>query len=119
MASGSLYCGRGRIWSANHNGYRAFQTQGVPIRNERGEIERWLGALTDVQDIIEMEGLLRRTQTDLAESLTALRDSQAQSRAYLANLQAVEKQLAGNASALKQLHDFARRRGRSLHPCAT
>jgi PAS domain S-box-containing protein len=108
-ASGSLYCAHGRIWSANHNGYRAFQTQGVPIRNERGEIERWHGALTDVQDIIEMKVLLRRTQTDLADSLTALRDSQAQSRAYRANLQAVETQLAGNASALKQLHEASAR----------
>jgi PAS domain S-box-containing protein len=109
MASGSLYSAQGRIWSAHHKGYRTFQTQGVPIRNQRGEIERWHGALTDVQDIIEMKVLLRRTQTDLADSLTALRDSQAQSRAYLANLQAVETQLAGNVSALKQLHEASAR----------
>jgi PAS domain-containing protein len=75
MASGWPYSAQGRIWSAKHNGYRAFQMQGVPVRNAQGEIEQWLVALTDVQDIIEMRVLLRRTQTDLADSLTALRDS--------------------------------------------
>ena len=108
-ASGSLYSAQGRIWSAKHNGYRAFQTQGVPIRNERGDIERWLGALTDVQDIIEMKVLLHSAQTDLADSSTALRDSEARSRAYLASRLAVETQLAGNASALKQLHEASAR----------
>jgi PAS domain S-box-containing protein len=109
MASGSPYSAQGRIWSAKHNGYRAFQTQGVPVRNEQGEIERWLGALTDVQDIIEMKVVLDRTQTDLADSLTALRDSETRSRAHLADLQAVETRLAGDASALKQLHEASAR----------
>jgi hypothetical protein len=109
MASGSPCSAQGRIWSAKHNGYRAFQTQGVPVRNEQGEIERWLGALTDVQDLIEMKVLLHRTQTDLADSLTALRDSEARSRAHLADLQAVETRLAGDASALKQLHEASAR----------
>jgi PAS domain S-box-containing protein len=109
MASGSPYSARGRIWSAKYNGYRAFHTHGVPLRNERGEIDRWLGALTDVQDIIETRVLLDRTQTDLTDSLAALRDSEARSRAHLAKLQAVETQLAGNASALKQLHEASAR----------
>jgi PAS domain S-box-containing protein len=109
IASGTPYCAQGRIWSAKHNGYRAFHTQGAPVRNERGEICQWLGALTDVQDFIEMKVLLDRTQTDLANSLTALRESEARSRAHLANLKAVETRLAGDASALKQLHEASAR----------
>ncbi len=109
MATGTPYSAQGRIWSAKHNGYRTFQTHGVPVRNERGEICQWFGALTDVQDFIEMKVLLDRTQIDLANSLTAMRESEARSRAHLANLQAVETRLAGDASALKQLHEASAR----------
>jgi PAS domain S-box-containing protein len=109
VASGSPYCVQGRIWSAKHKGYRAFRTRGVPVRNERGEVEEWLGALTDVQDTIDMEALLDRTQADLADSLKALRQSEAQSRAHFAELHAVEAQLASDASALKQLNEASSR----------
>ena len=50
VASGSPYLTQGRIWSAKHNAYRAFQTRAIPIKNEGGQIEEWLGALTDIQD---------------------------------------------------------------------
>jgi PAS domain S-box-containing protein len=109
VASGSLYAALGRIWSAKHNGYRAFQARGVPVKNERGEIEGWLGTLTDVQDTIDMKVLLDGTQADLADSLKALRESEAQCRVHFADLQAVEAQLASDASALKQLHEASAR----------
>ena len=76
--------GQGRIWSAKHRAYRAFQTRGIPIRNEQGAIEEGVGALTDVQDTIDIKVLLERTQTDLAKSLTELRLSEAKARAHLA-----------------------------------
>ncbi len=117
LASGSQYFTQGRIWSAKHNGYRAFQARGIPIKDEGGEIEEWLGALTDIQDIADLKGLLDRTQTDLADSLKALRASEARSRARLADLQAVEAQLANDASALKQLNEASSRlwQARELH----
>jgi PAS domain S-box-containing protein len=83
VASGSPYFAQGRIWSAKHKDYRAFQMRSIPIWNERGQIDEWLGALTDVQDTIDIKVLLDRTQTDLADSLKALRASEARSRAHL------------------------------------
>jgi PAS domain S-box-containing protein len=77
LTSGSQYFTQGRIWSAKHNGYRAFQTRGIPVKDQRGQVEGWLGALTDIQDAIDIKVLLDRTQTDLAGSLKALRASDA------------------------------------------
>jgi PAS domain S-box-containing protein len=117
VASGSPYFTQGRIWSAKHKDFRAFQMRGIPIRNERGQIDEWLGALTDVQDTIDIKVLLDRTQTDLADSLKALRASEARSRAHLTDLQAFEAQLANDASALKQLNESSSRlwQTRELH----
>ncbi len=109
LASGSQYFTQGRIWSAKHNGYRAFQTRGIPVKDQRGQVEEWLGALTDIQDAIDIKVLLDRTQTDLAGSLKALRASEARSRAHLADLQAVEAQLANDSAVLKQLNEASSR----------
>src|SRR5215470_19888719 len=38
VASGGPYFTQGRVWSAKHGAYRAFQTRGIAIRNERDEI---------------------------------------------------------------------------------
>jgi PAS domain S-box-containing protein len=46
-----------------HDGvYRWFLARGIPIRNEAGEIQRWLGSSTDVQDQKLAEDALRRTE---------------------------------------------------------
>ena len=42
--------------------YRHFLARAVPVRNEAGEIERWLGSSTDVQDRKVAEDTLRRTE---------------------------------------------------------
>jgi PAS domain S-box-containing protein len=117
LASGSQYSTQGRIWSARHNGYRAFQTRGIPVKDQKGQVEEWLGALTDIQDAIDIKVLLNRTQTDLADSLKALRASEARSRAHLADLQAVEAQLANDSAVLKQLNAASSRlwQARDLH----
>jgi PAS domain S-box-containing protein len=117
VTSGSPYFTQGRIWSARHNSYRAFQMRGIPIGNERGQIDEWLGALTDVQDTTDIKVLLDRTQTDLADSLKALSASEARRRAHLTDLQAVEAQLANDASALTQLNEASSRlwQARDLH----
>jgi len=109
LASGSQYVTQGRIWSAKHNGYRAFQTRGIPVKDQKGQVEEWLGALTDIQDAIDIKVLLDGTQTDLADSLKALRASEARSRAHLADLQAVEAQLANDSAVLKQLNEASAR----------
>jgi PAS domain S-box-containing protein len=117
VTTGSSYFTQGRIWSAKHKNYRAFEMRGIPIRNERGQIDEWLGALTDVQDTIDIKALLDQTQIDLANSLKALRASEARSRAHLTDLQAFKAQLANDASALKQLNEASSRlwQARELH----
>lgn len=89
VASGGPYLTEGRIWSAKHRSYRAFQTRGIAIRDDAGRIYEWLGALTDIQDTIDIKALLETTRADLAQSLKALRLSEARSRAQASELQAV------------------------------
>jgi PAS domain S-box-containing protein len=110
VATDGPYFTQGRIWSAKHGAYRAFQTRGIAIRNEQGEIYEWLGALTDVQDTIDIKVLLDRTQADLASSLQALRLNEAQLREREAHLEM-------DAAALKRLNDASARlwRTRDLH----
>jgi len=117
VASGAQYFIQGRIWSAAHNGYRAFRARSIPIKDERGQIQEWLAALSDIQDTNDIKALLHRTQTDLADSLTALGMSEARSRDRLADLQAVEAQRASDSSALKQLNEASSRlwQTRELH----
>jgi len=93
VATGSPYFTQGRIWSAKHGSYRAFQTRGIPIRNDHDEIEGWLGALTDIQDSINVNLLLQRTQEDLTNSLKALRDSESRLSVELGVVKAREQQI--------------------------
>ena len=93
VSTGSPYFTQGRIWSTKHEGYRAFQTRGIPIRNDQDAVEGWLGALTDIQDSIDINLLLQRTQEDLANSLKALRDSEARQSFELSTVKAHEQQI--------------------------
>src|SRR5690242_8050952 len=43
-SGGPIYRTQGRIWSAKHNAWRAFQTRGVPVRDSAGQIVEWVGA---------------------------------------------------------------------------
>lgn len=80
LGKGSTYVTQGRIWSARHDRYRAFQTRGIPARNDAGEITEWLGALTDVQDAVDIQTVLRRTGRDFADALNSLRLSESRRR---------------------------------------
>lgn len=91
VATGGPYLTEGRIWSAKHQAYRAFQTRGIAIRDDHGRIYEWLGALTDVQDTMDIKVLLESTRDDLARSVKGLRLSEARSRAQAAALQESEK----------------------------
>jgi PAS domain S-box-containing protein len=42
--------------------YRCFLARAVPIRNEAGEVERWLGSTTDIHDQKLAEEALRRSE---------------------------------------------------------
>lgn len=85
VETGGPYITRGRIWSVSHNAYRAFQTRGIAIRDDHGQIYEWLGALTDVQDTLDLQA----AQADLAQSMSALRIAEARATAAAHELQAL------------------------------
>ncbi len=61
MATGEPYLNEYRI--RRHDGiYRSFLVRAVPVRNAEGEIERWLGSATDIDDQKLAEEALRRTE---------------------------------------------------------
>jgi len=94
VASGGPYFTQGRVWSARYGAYRAFQTRGITIRNERDEIVEWLGAQTDVQDTIDVKLFLRDARKDLADTLQALRISEEESRSRAEQLRALSNELS-------------------------
>src|SRR5215471_2228880 len=94
VASGGPYFTQGRVWSARHGAFRAFQTRGIAIRNERDEIVEWLGAQTDVQDTIDVRLFLRDARKDLADTLQALCISEEKSRSRAERLRALSNELS-------------------------
>lgn len=71
-AGDPVYRTQGRIWSALHCSWRAFQTRGVPVRDPDGRIIEWVGALTDVQDAVDAQQKLARQDRELANSRSAV-----------------------------------------------
>jgi PAS domain S-box-containing protein len=68
VRSGAEYRAHGRVWSAKHAGWRAFQTRAVAVHDDTGAVVEWVGALTDVQDTVDAE-------QGRAEALAALTDT--------------------------------------------
>jgi PAS domain S-box-containing protein len=62
--------------------YRWFLSRALPIRNEAGDLVRWFGTLTDVNEQIEAEKALRH----LNETLEQRVDAEAQERARIWNV---------------------------------
>jgi PAS domain S-box-containing protein len=93
VSTGTPYFTQGRVWSVKYGSYRAFQTRGIPIRDDDEQVVGWLGALTDIQDSIDINLALERTQEDLASSLKALRENEARLSVELENATAREQQI--------------------------
>ena len=56
-----------RVQVANGD-YRYFLAKGVPVVNQDGSVQEWVGTHTDVSDRIAMESALRRRAEELAEA---------------------------------------------------
>jgi PAS domain S-box-containing protein len=82
-SGGPVYRTQGRVWSAKHQAWRAFQTRGVPVRDQSGKIIEWVNALTDVQDALDAEQNLLSRSGEPARS----RSAAARSREQLRRLQ--------------------------------
>jgi two-component system NtrC family sensor kinase len=52
--------------------YRWHCTRAVPVRDPAGDLTRWIGTCTDIEDQKALEGELRRAQRETAESLILL-----------------------------------------------
>ncbi len=65
MASGKMYEVEKRVLGAD-GAYRWFQSRAIPMRDERGDIVRWYGADTNIDD-------LKRAEAALAEHARHLR----------------------------------------------
>jgi PAS domain S-box-containing protein len=61
VAEGTPYTQELRL--RHHDGsYRYFLSRAVPVRNDAGEVERWLGTATDIHEQKLAEEVLRRTE---------------------------------------------------------
>ncbi len=64
LASGNSYKAEARI-KGRDGKYRWFHVQGEPIRNEKKEITKWVGAFTDIDEQKSAEELLRHSEERL------------------------------------------------------
>ena len=53
---------RGRMWHAASQAYRHCTVRAVPMKDESGEVQEWVGVLADIHDQMLAEEKLRRTE---------------------------------------------------------
>jgi len=67
MASGQPWESEGRIRSADGQ-YRWFLNRAAPLRDEHGNIVKWYGSNTDIEDRKRAENALQRSEANLADA---------------------------------------------------
>jgi len=68
VATGEPFENEARLRRASDGQYRWFLHRGLPLRNERGEIVKWYGTGTDIEDLKCAQEALRRSEGYLAEA---------------------------------------------------
>jgi PAS domain S-box-containing protein len=53
---------RGRMWHASSKTYRHCMVRAVPMKNQVGEVQEWVGVIVDVHDQLLAEEKLKRTE---------------------------------------------------------
>jgi PAS domain S-box-containing protein len=53
---------RGRMWHASSRAYRHCMVRAVPMKNEAGIVQEWVGVIVDIHDQLLAEEKLRRTE---------------------------------------------------------
>jgi PAS domain S-box-containing protein len=128
LASGEPYEIEMRLRSHVDGDYRWQISRGLPVRNGRDEIERWVGTVTDIHDQKEARAMLEQSQIRLAEAVRlrtedllnanaalrdeiderrhvekALRDSREKLRKLSAHLQSARE--SERAAVAREIHD--------------
>ncbi|HEY9737751.1 MAG TPA: PAS domain S-box protein [Trichocoleus sp.] len=62
LAQRHCYASEGRIWHAPSQSYRFFEARAVPLLDENGAVQEWVGTITDVHDRKQVEHALRRSE---------------------------------------------------------
>jgi PAS domain S-box-containing protein len=66
LATGETFENEARVRRASDGEYRWFLIRGLPLRDERGNIVKWYGTMTDIDDRNRAEEALRKANADLA-----------------------------------------------------
>src|SRR5205085_1496912 len=66
LATGETFENEARVRRAADGEYRWFLIRGLPLRDERGDIVKWYGTMTDNEDRKRAEEALRKANADLA-----------------------------------------------------
>ena len=62
LDTGDMYEREERLRNSQTGAYRWFLTRGVPVRDEAGQILKWFGTCTDIEDQKRIEEALRQSQ---------------------------------------------------------
>jgi PAS domain S-box-containing protein len=68
LTTGEPYEVEFRLWSAQHQGYRWHLGRAIPQRGSNGEIVRWFGTNTEIEDRKQAEVELRRLTAEAQEA---------------------------------------------------
>jgi PAS domain S-box-containing protein len=66
LTTGETFENEARVRRAADGEYRWFLIRGLPLRDERGNIIKWYGTMTDIEDRKRAEEALRKANADLA-----------------------------------------------------
>jgi PAS domain S-box-containing protein len=66
LDTGEAFENEARVRRAADGEYRWFLIRGLPLRDERGNIVKWYGTMTDIEDRKRAEEALRKANADLA-----------------------------------------------------
>jgi PAS domain S-box-containing protein len=66
LATGEAFENEARVRRAGDGEYRRFLIRGLPLRDEKGNIVKWYGTMTDIEDGKRAEEALRKANADLA-----------------------------------------------------
>jgi PAS domain S-box-containing protein len=66
LATGETFENEARVRRAADGEYRWFLIRGLPLRDEGGNIAKWYGTMTDIEDRKRAEEALRKENADLA-----------------------------------------------------